>query len=140
MECKVAYLQMIQGAIDRMSSASAIFKGFTATIVAGLSAFSLNSYTGWLMMVSFIPLLSFMMIDVYYLRLERQYRFLYDKVRDGRQEVNFDMRPPKPKDILKEEPKNNVNILSCLLSKGICLFYVPVFALSVFIIMYKAIH
>lgn len=34
------YLQMIQSTIERMSTTSAIFKGFCATIVTGITAIS----------------------------------------------------------------------------------------------------
>ena len=37
---KATYLQMIQASIDRMSTTSAVFKGFCATIIAGISAIS----------------------------------------------------------------------------------------------------
>jgi len=36
-EGKIEYLQMIQEPISRMSTISAIFKGFAATIVAGIA-------------------------------------------------------------------------------------------------------
>ena len=39
-EKTIQYLQMIQSVIDRMSTTSAIFKGFCATIVAGVFAVS----------------------------------------------------------------------------------------------------
>jgi len=35
---KIAYLQIIGGAIDRMGSNSAVLKGFAATVIAGISA------------------------------------------------------------------------------------------------------
>ena len=37
-EGKTEYLQMIQEPISRMSTVSAIFKGFAATIVSGIAA------------------------------------------------------------------------------------------------------
>ena len=37
LESKISYLQMIQSSIDRMSTTSAIFKGFSATIITGIS-------------------------------------------------------------------------------------------------------
>lgn len=42
-EGKKEYLQMLQEPICRMSTISAIFKGFAATIVAGISAISYST-------------------------------------------------------------------------------------------------
>ena len=55
---KIEYLQMIQEAICRMSTTSAIFKGFAATIVAGISAISYSTASAWILIVSFFPVIS----------------------------------------------------------------------------------
>ena len=46
---KKEYLQMLQEPICRMSTISAIFKGFAATIVAGISAISYSSTNVWVL-------------------------------------------------------------------------------------------
>ena len=78
---KKEYLQMLQEPICRMSTISAIFKGFAATIVAGISAISYESTSIWILGISFLPVLAFAILDVYYLKLERKFRFLFDQVR-----------------------------------------------------------
>ena len=82
-EDKRAYLQMLQEPICRMSTISAIFKGFAATIVAGISAISYASTNIWVLGLSFLPVLAFAVWDVYYFKLERKFRFLFDQVRMG---------------------------------------------------------
>ncbi len=54
-ESTIAYLQMIQGNIDRMSTSSAIFKGFAATIIAGIATISFKDVNCWILGMSFIP-------------------------------------------------------------------------------------
>ena len=78
---KTEYLQMLQEPICRMSTISAIFKGFAATIVAGISAISYSTTNLWVLGLSFLPVLAFAIMDVYYLKLERKFRFLFDQVR-----------------------------------------------------------
>ena len=56
---KKEYLQMLQEPICRMSTISAIFKGFAATIVAGISAISYSSTNVWVLALSFLPVLAF---------------------------------------------------------------------------------
>ena len=69
-ENKVLYLQMIQEPIGRMSTASAIFKGFAATIVAGIAALSYCEVNTFILGLSFVPVILFAFLDIYYLKLE----------------------------------------------------------------------
>ena len=121
----ITYLQMIQATIDRMSTSSAIFKGFAASIVAGVSAISFGNINKWILILSFIPVGCFLILDIYYLRLEKRFRFLYNRVRTGEKEVDFNLNPPKVKEILKLNEKANVRVKDCVLSPSILLFYIP---------------
>ena len=89
---KYEYLQMIQEPICRMSTTSAIFKGFAASIVAGVSMISYSTTSKLVICLSFLPVIAFMFLDVYYLRLERKFRFLYDQVRTGQHKIDFSMQ------------------------------------------------
>lgn len=131
----ISFLQMIQETIDRMATSSAIFKGFAATIVAGVSAISFSEVNRWILLLSFIPVLCFMLLDIYYLRLERRYRFLYEQVRTKQREADYDLRPPKVKEILKIYPKSNVRIWACVKSPSITVFYVPIVIIGVIVII-----
>lgn len=131
----ISFLQMIQGTIDRMATSSAIFKGFAATIVAGVSAISFSEVNRWILLLSFIPVLCFMLLDVYYLRLERRYRFLYEQVRTEQRRADYDLRPPKVKEILKIDRKSNVRIWACVKSPSIAVFYVPIVIIGVIVII-----
>ena len=121
----ITYLQMIQATIDRMSTSSAIFKGFAASIVAGVSAISFGNINKWILLLSFLPVGCFLILDIYYLRLEKRFRFLYNRVRTGEKEVDFNLNPPKVKEILKLNEKANVRVKDCVLSPSILLFYIP---------------
>lgn len=121
----ITYLQMIQATIDRMSTSSAIFKGFAASIVAGVSAISFGNINKWILLLSFIPVGCFLILDIYYLRLEKRFRFLYNRVRTGEKEVDFNLNPPKVNEILKLNEKANVRVKDCVLSPSILLFYIP---------------
>lgn len=75
---KIVFLQMIQEPINRMSTNSAILKGFLATIVAGIPMISYSDVGMFIVCLSFIPVLIFAILDIYYLQLERKLRFLYE--------------------------------------------------------------
>ena len=111
---------MLQEPICRMSTISAIFKGFAATIVAGISAISYSSTNVWVLALSFLPVLSFAVLDVYYLKLERKFRFLFDQVRMDKHEIDFSMK-------LTNDPLETISAKArtwdCIKSPSICLFY-----------------
>lgn len=117
---KIAYLQMIQEPIGRMSTSSAIFKGFSATIVAGIASLTYKDLNVWVMILSFLPVLAFALLDVYYLTLERKYRFLYEQVLSGEHKANLSMKLSLNK---AEKKQANARIRDCLKSPSIYLFY-----------------
>ena len=90
-EDKVAHLQMIQGVIDRMSTSAAIYKGFAATIVTGIAAISFTEVSAWILLIAFLPVICFLVMDTYYLKLEKQYRILYEKIRNEKIVPDFSL-------------------------------------------------
>ena len=70
---KIQYLQMIQNIIDRMSTTSAIFKGFCANIVAGVFAFYLFITIKLLLLIFYIYyIIFFTFFDLSLLYIFRQ--------------------------------------------------------------------
>lgn len=130
---KATYLQMIQSSIDRMSTTSAVFKGFCATIVAGISAISFSEINKWVLLLAIAPIFCFFILDIYYLQLERRFRALFNMVRTGLHEVDFDLTPPKAKTLKCEE----ASFWYCIKSPSINLFYLPLSLIAATIIIMK---
>lgn len=117
---KKEYLQMLQESICRMSTISAIFKGFAATIVAGISAISYASTNIWILGLSFLPVLAFAVLDIYYLKLERKFRFLFDQVRMDKHEIDFSMKLTNDSlEIISAKART----WDCIKSPSVYLFY-----------------
>ena len=117
---KKEYLQMLQEPICRMSTISAIFKGFAATIVAGISVISYSSTNAWILGLSFLPVLAFAVLDIYYLKLERKFRFLFEQVRLDKHEIDFSMKLTNdPLEIISARART----WDCIKSPSIYLFY-----------------
>lgn len=117
---KKEYLQMLQEPICRMSTISAIFKGFAATIVAGISVISYASTNPWILGLSFLPVLAFAILDIYYLKLERKFRFLFEQVRLDKHEIDFSMKLTNdPLEIISARART----WDCIKSPSIYLFY-----------------
>lgn len=133
-EDKRAYLQMLQEPICRMSTISAIFKGFAATIVAGISAISYASTNIWVLGLSFLPVLAFAVLDVYYLKLERKFRFLFNQVRMDKHEIDFSMKLTNdPLEIISAKART----WDCIKSPSIYLFYPLMIAILVVVMILK---
>lgn len=82
MEDKIAHLGFIQGAINRMAGNSFLIKGWIVTLVAAIFALSTKSPDPKLMWLAFASVLIFWALDSYYLRQEKLFRKLYEKVAD----------------------------------------------------------
>ena len=121
----VPYLQMLQSAIDRMSTSAALFKGFAATIISGIIVVSISEMSVALVICSLIPLVLFAIMDIYYLQLEKRYRFMYSQVKNGIYPCDYNMSPPKVRDILKSDKTAKVCWYHCVGSPSIWLFYGP---------------
>ena len=128
---KAEYLQMIQEPICRMSTISAIFKGFAATIVAGIAALSYPEVNTWVLGLSFVPVILFAVLDIYYLRLEKLYRFLYEQVRNDIHAIDYSMELTKDAKVAK------ARIFDCLKSPSILLFYPAMIVILVIVFVFK---
>ena len=122
-------LQMLQEPICRMSTISAIFKGFAAAIVAGISVIPYASINVWVLGLSFLPVIAFSVLDIYYLKLERKFRFLFEQVRLDKHEIDFSMKLTNdPIEIIRAKART----WDCIKSPSIYLFYpLMIFILAV---------
>lgn len=89
MDEKIAHLGFIQGAINRMSSNSFIIKGWCVALVVAIFAVSADSKNTAFSYLALLPLGIFWGLDVFFLRQEKMYRKLYEKVADGSIESNL---------------------------------------------------
>ncbi|MEH0019417.1 MAG: hypothetical protein V6Z89_07185 [Desulfobacter sp.] len=80
MECKLKHIELIQQVIQRMAGNSFLLKGWSITLVAALFVLSAKDAQTLLLLIALLPILSFWGLDGYFLRQERLYRKLYDKV------------------------------------------------------------
>lgn len=133
---KTEYLQMIQEPISRMSTISAIFKGFAATIVAGIATISYCEIHIVILALSFLPVVAFAILDIYYLILERKFRFLFNQVRLDKHEIDFSMELA----ISSEEVAlAKARVRDCIMSPSILVFYAPMVCILALVFALKLI-
>lgn len=124
---KIQYLQMIQEVIGRMSTISSVVKGFTITIAVAVATILSGGFVeNWMFWIFALPLLSLLMLDVYYLTLERKYRLLFDDVRIDKHPVDYSLT-------LTQEINDQVPLWKCLISKSILMFHFPILIMYILI-------
>lgn len=90
------HLSFIQGVITRMNSNSFSMKGWMVAIVSALCAVyaaNPNSEASYIYFIAAIIVdILFCFLDAYYLKMEKEYRKLYDKVLKSPEETDFNMK------------------------------------------------
>ena len=90
---KLKHLEMIQDIVNRLASNSFVFKGWAATVIAGISAFAVKDTSHRIMLVALLATILFWLSDAYYLSLERRYRDLYNHVAElPDNKIDFSMK------------------------------------------------
>jgi hypothetical protein len=89
---KHKHLEFIQITIVRMAANSFLLKAWSVTLVAGVFALSAKDADQAYLLVSFIPVILFWILDGYFLHLEKGYRNMYNSVRMlSERDINYDM-------------------------------------------------
>ena len=89
---KTKHLEFIQGVINRLSTNSFLLKGWSVVLVSALFALSVGGSNPAFIFLAYIPAIVFWGLDGYFLRQERLYRALYDRVRAlPEDEIDFSM-------------------------------------------------
>lgn len=91
-ENKKKHLEFIQLVITRMNVNSFFLKGWAVTLVAALFAFAAKDTNIEYVLITYVSTFIFWFLDGYYLHQERQYRELYNHVRQLTDElIDFNM-------------------------------------------------
>lgn len=109
-------LNLIQNVIERQASNSFRIKAWTVTLVVVALLFRSNDFQ---LFAAAVPLLVFWALDAYFLKQERQYRELYDWVRENRHDTDEHLF-----DLNASRFKNEVDGISgTMFSKTLVWFY-----------------
>lgn len=139
---KIEHLKMIQEIIGRLSGFSNNIKSWMISLIAVsiTLGFSLNEGNKlyFSLILSLGVTLIFMILDLYYLMLERSYRNLYETVRNVSEDnIDFKMAIESKEgtdNLLNNNTSKYQNIHVCYLkglkSPSIWLFYIPVLVLE----------
>jgi hypothetical protein len=91
LDAKLKHLELIQAVINRMAQNSFLFKAWAITIAAGVSALAASSAARSVIWIAVGSTVIFWGLDGYYLRLERCFIELYDRVA-GSADADVDLK------------------------------------------------
>lgn len=93
------HMNMLQGVINRLATQSSSCKTWCLTVVGGMLGLAGSTKVVDLAWLALVPVLTFMLLDAYYLACERAFRLLWDdkvaRVRAGTYVLadTFEMKP-----------------------------------------------
>ena len=111
MDDKRKHLDYIQAAIARMAGNSFLLKRWCIVVVASVAYLALKSESLPLAMLALtLPISLFAAFDLYFLRLERLFRALYDDVRkkEGCTDFSMDVCPYRHQETLMKAAKRPI--------------------------------
>lgn len=121
-EKKVKHLEMIEAVIERMAKNSFQLKGWAMTLVALVGALGAQGSNIKFMLLAFIPVLGFWVLDAFYLQQERRYRQLYKNVTEkSEDEIDFSLDSSKATGDANEMKR--LCFCKCFFSTTIAVFY-----------------
>jgi hypothetical protein len=80
---QVKHLEMIQAVITRLGGNGFLVKGWAVTVAGAVVGFAVDRQQWGLALVALAPTLLFWLLDASFLRNERLFRDLFDRVRKG---------------------------------------------------------
>lgn len=124
-EHKMRHLDFLHLTITRMAANSFLLKAWSVTLVAALFALAAKDADLSFVLVAYVPVIMFWILDGYYLSQERLFRGLYDIVRNKTEdEIDFSLKT----DVV---PKSGKSWVDALVSKTILPFYGCILAVIV---------
>jgi len=122
MENKIKHLEMIESIIERMAKNCFQLKGWAMTLVAAVSALSSKDADKKFIIISFVPIIVFWILDSFYLQQERRYKALYREVTEKKEdEIDFNLNTRKA--LYKDDEAKRICFCRCLFSITELMFY-----------------
>jgi hypothetical protein len=77
---QIKHLELIQSVVTRLGNSGFVVKGWAVTLAGAFLGFAITGQNGWLALAGLLPTSLFWFLDASFLRSERAFRILFDKV------------------------------------------------------------
>lgn len=132
-EKKIKHIEMIEAIIERMAKNSFQLKGWSMTLIALVGSISTQGSDKRFILLAFIPIIGFWILDSFYLQQERKYKQLYKNI-IAKDEDQIDFNLDTSTAIGTTEEMNRLCFCSCLFSITELCFY-PIIAVALIILV-----
>lgn len=124
---------MIEAIIERMAKNSFQLKGWSMTLISLVGAISAQGSDKRFILLAFIPILGFWILDSFYLQQERKYKQLYKNVAEqDESQIDFNLDADKATGTAEEMAR--LCFCKCLFSITELCFY-PLIAVALIILV-----
>ena len=121
-ENKIKHLELIESIIERMAKNCFQLKAWSMTLVTVVGALSSKESDKRFILLAFIPIIVFWLLDAYYLQQERRYKALYRIVCQKKEaDIDFNLNTRGIK--YTEYESKRICFFYCLISTSVSLFY-----------------
>jgi hypothetical protein len=127
-DMRVKHLEMVQAIVARMANHGATLKNWCITATTAVCGFAVTLQRPLIALLALLPIVTFALLDTQYLRVERRFRALFDRIR-----VEDWATPPDFEISLQGAPK--VNYWGVFISWSIASFY-ALLAVGVVLVMF----
>lgn len=86
---RIKHMEMVQAVVARLGGNGFVVKGWAITVAGAFQGFSVTRENGWLALVGILPTALFWFLDASFLRSERAFRVLFERVRLGKTAAFF---------------------------------------------------
>lgn len=129
-EDKRKHLEFIQNVITRMNTNSFYIKGWMVTLVSALFALAAKDADSRYVLVTYVAIPVFWLLDAFYLSQERQYRALYDASRQS-EATDYSMNAAPYR-----TGKNT--FLGTIFSRTLLMLYGPMIAIALLVMLWMS--
>lgn len=130
---QVKHREMIQAVVTRLAGNSFLVKGWALTVTGAFLGFAVNKSDSGLAATALIPITFFGALDMYYLRTERLFRALYERVRTDFKDPFF--MAATDKEFLKETPSDSESWWRAFRGRTVLGFYGPLILAILVVVM-----
>ena len=124
-EKQIAHLGFIESIITRMATNSFLLKGWSITLLAAIFALSVKDANSQFLLIAYLPIILFWVLDGYFYQQECLYRDLYKKVAaDEQLSEAFTLDP-------RSQGVQSKSVLCCAADKTVW----PIYALLVILVV-----
>ena len=120
-DLRVKHLEIVQNNVSRMAGYNVSLKRYCVTLLTAVVGLAAAIKSPSVLLSGFVPIIMFALLDTQYLRLERQFRSIYDKIRVDPLDSVSDFAIN-----LKNSAK--IPFLRVAISWSIAMFYLPLAA------------